>query len=63
MNAQFDSECPLCPYPIERGQSLTRDEDTELWAHAGCVARKERRESAVTVCTDCFIVKPCECDS
>jgi len=63
MIAQFESECPLCPYEIERGQSLVRDEDSERWAHAECVARKDRREAAQAVCTDCFIVKPCECDS
>lgn len=62
MLAQFDSACPLCPYPIERGQSLLQDDEAR-WAHAGCVARVERRSAAETVCQGCFIVHPCECDT
>jgi hypothetical protein len=61
--ARFESSCPLCGFDIQQGQSLMQDMDSDQWAHAGCVEARVRRDEAATVCPDCFILKPCGCDS
>lgn len=63
MIAQYETVCPICHEDIQQGDFLDLDEDTERWAHNDCVSIRATREAAGVVCTECFIIKPCECDA
>lgn len=63
MLAQRESTCPLCPDDILAGDRIEESATIEAWAHEGCALREDARVAKAIVCSECFIIKPCECDS
>lgn len=59
--AQFRGNCHHCYTPITRGDLITYSDDDE-YVHADCEAEQSIRPERET-CAECFIIKPCECDS
>lgn len=61
--AMYHGICRECEEPIQPGDLCAYSEDDDI-AHArDCnpYARRVEQRSA-TVCTTCFLTKPCECD-
>ena len=61
--ARYEGTCPAGD-DIEVGESVKYDDDDHLW-HVGCLAidqdTRRRHEAMVAdVCTECWLVKPCE---
>lgn len=36
MKARRKAPCPLCPWPVRKGQLIALDYDSGTWAHIGC---------------------------
>lgn len=61
--AALHGRCNSCGEGIEPGHEIERDQDGE-WSHEECIAMGGPMPTwPVEVCTECFIIKPCECDS
>jgi hypothetical protein len=63
ITAIYRGRCQSCETPILSGQDIDMSRDGD-WKHAACPETRAAvvRARAETVCTTCWIVKPCECD-
>lgn len=58
--AQYSGLCTECGYQIQVGEMIVRYQDGE-YAHDSCNAQSERPPREV--CTECWLEKPCGCES
>lgn len=61
--AQYHGLCRTCEAPIVPGDSCRYNEDGDITHARDCdpYARRVEQRSA-TVCTTCWLTRPCECD-
>lgn len=50
-------ECSVCFLTIEKGQRVRYDSEGQIHH-----VRHEQKEPIYTICSSCFLTKPCECD-
>lgn len=59
--AKYRGHCDECDEPIEVGDTLTYLDDVAVHLHCKEVPLRHRRPEEV--CTECWLIKPCGCDS
>jgi len=56
--AKYPGYCENCESRIHEGDAVKFVED--VFVHVSCEPKPERKTET---CTECWLIKPCECDS
>lgn len=59
-DARYDGWCETCATPIRKGERIRYGDDKSI-EHDDCSPAPIPRRTEV-VCSDCWLVMPCECD-